>query len=92
MGAGAKGAGVRSGQHESEQHKSEQHDARARAIGAITMLVAVRSAVEQALHRILDVSRRVDGISMRIALPPALFLAGCFVRAMEGEGGCQTEI
>ena len=29
---------------------------------------------------------------MRIALPPALFLADCFVRAMEGEGGCQTEM
>ena len=46
---GAVGAGARSG-----EHKHEERGARgvrcARAIGACTMLVAVRSAVEQALQ------------------------------------------
>ena len=48
---GARGAGA--GSRERREHKcKEQGAARcAHAIGAITMLVAVRSAVEQALHR-----------------------------------------
>ena len=55
-GAGAKGAGAKS---RSREHKHEEWGAQgarcAHAIGACTMLVAVCSAVEQALHQ--EISR-----------------------------------
>ena len=59
QGAGAKGAGAKS---RSGEHKYEEWGAQGarcvRAIGACTMLVAVRSAVEQALQQRQRLSTR----------------------------------